>query len=149
MTKGPIPATAIRKAIKNAAARGLTMDMDMIRESQLMFILFCEWITVFVRIRRTRRHFLTPDEAAAEYRHEILLIRRIPLTAVATRELWLLSPWGAWQYFRILDDRVIEIRADGVPLLRDGPGFPPAVTVGNKLPQAAAGTSSSPSGGDT
>ena len=148
MTPGPIPATAIREAIRNAAARGLTMDRDMIQESQLMFILFCEWITVFVRVRRTRRHFLTPGEVAAEYKSEILLICRVPLTSVAARELWLLTPWGAWQYFRILDDRVIEIRADGVPFLRDGPGLPPVVTVENRILEAAAGIPSSSSGGD-
>jgi hypothetical protein len=50
---------------------------------------------------------------------DILRLRRIPLNGVNARELWLLTPWGTWQYFRILDDRVIEIRADGTPLLME------------------------------
>ncbi|MGD0079377.1 MAG: hypothetical protein ABSB80_01865 [Methanoregula sp.] len=32
---------------------------------------------------------------------------------------------GIWQYFRILDDRLIEIRADGTPVLQGVvPGVP-------------------------
>jgi hypothetical protein len=62
------------------------------------------------------------EDCAADYRTEILYLRRVPLTGVIARELWILSPWGTWQYFRILDDRVIEIRSNGMPVLQEGPG---------------------------
>ena len=62
---------------------------------------------------------MTPEDCAAEYRLDLLRLRRIPLNGANARELWLLTPWGTWQYFRILDDRVIEIRADGTPLLTE------------------------------
>ncbi|MGD0079575.1 MAG: hypothetical protein ABSB80_02865 [Methanoregula sp.] len=60
-------------------------------------------------------------------KQDILHLRRVPLTGVIARELWLLSPWGTWQYFRILNDRLIEIRADGTPVLQGVvPGVPPS-----------------------
>jgi hypothetical protein len=39
----------------------------------------------------------------------ILQLRRLPKTAVVSREIWVLSPWKTWQYFQVLDDRIVEI----------------------------------------
>ncbi|MCK9632676.1 MAG: hypothetical protein M0R30_13680 [Methanoregula sp.] len=119
MTPGPEPREAIREAITNATARGTALDRNLLREARFRFILFCAGLTVFVQVRRTRVHLTSPEDCAAEYRLDILRLRRVPLNGVVARELWLLSPWGTWQYFRILDDRVIEIRADGTPLLNE------------------------------
>jgi hypothetical protein len=122
MTRGPLPAEAIRKAITTAAGRGIVMERDLFQKSRLGFILFCPGLTVFVAVRRTRNHLTSPEDCAAEYRLDILHLRRVPLTGFVARELWLLSPWGTWQYFRILDDRVIEIRSNGMPMLLGGAG---------------------------
>ena len=116
MTRGPLPKEAIRQAIDNAARWGNVMDRDLFQRSRLGFILVCMNLTVFVRVRCCRSHILRPEDVSAEFGLDILQIRRIPLTVVVARELWLLAPWGSWQYFRILDDRIIEIREDGVPL---------------------------------
>jgi hypothetical protein len=125
MTRGPPPVEAIRQGIKIATGRGIVMDRALIRESWLEFILFCPGRTVFVRVRRCRSHLMYPEDCAAEFGQDILHLRRVPLTDVIARELWLLSPWGTWQYFRILDDRLIEIRADGTPVLQEVmPGVP-------------------------
>lgn len=123
MTRGPVPAEAIRKAITIAEGRGIVLERDLFQRSRLGFILFCPSLTVFVAVRRTRTHLTGPEECAAEYRTEILYLRRVPQTGVVARELWLLSPWGTWQYFRILDNRVIEIRRDGMPMLLEGQGM--------------------------
>lgn len=120
MPRGPLPAVAIAEAIKNAAARGATMDRNLLRESRLVFILFAPLLTIFVQVRRSRYHLMSPEDCAWDFREDILHLRRIPLTAVVAREVWLLTPWGTWQYFRVLDDRVIEIRADGTPMLQEG-----------------------------
>ena len=117
MNPGPEPREAIREAIKNALARGTALDRDQLLEARIQFILFCTGLTVFVLVRRTRVHITSPEDCAAEYWRDILRLRRVPLTGVVARELWLLNPWGTWQYFRILDDRVIEIRADGTPMV--------------------------------
>jgi hypothetical protein len=121
MTRGPVPAEAIRKAMTIAGGRGIVLERDHFQRSRLGFFLFCPALTVFVAIRRTRSHLTGAEDCAAEFRTEILYLRRIPLTRVIARELWLLSPWGTWQYFRILDDRVIEIRNTGMPVLQEEP----------------------------
>jgi hypothetical protein len=134
MPRGPPPAVAIAEAIKNAAIRGATMDRDLLRESRLVFVLFAPLLTIFVQVRRSRHHLMSPEDCAREYRADIFRLRRIPLTGVAAREIWLLTPWDTWQYFRILDDRVIEIRADGTPMVQKaGPapvGVPGAAPTG-------------------
>jgi len=119
MNPGPEPKEAIREAIKNALARGTGLDRDLLLEARFQFILFCAGLTVFVLVRRTRVRITSPEDCAAEYRRDILRLRRVPLNGVVARELWLLSSWGTWQYFRILDDRVIEIRADGTPMVTE------------------------------
>jgi hypothetical protein len=124
MTRGPLPVKAIGLAIKNAAGRGIVIRSGDLRLSRADFLLFSLYLTVFVRIRRERTHLMTPEDCAAAYRQDILLLRRVPLTAATAREIWLLSPWGTWQYFRVLNDRVIEIRADGTPVLQKA--TPPA-----------------------
>ena len=132
MTPGPEPREAIRQAITNAAARGKVMDRDLINVARIPFILFCAGLTVFVLVKRTRVHITSPEDCAAEYWRDILRLRRVPLNGVVARELWLLNPWGTWQYFRILDDRVIEIRADGMPMVTERAAFtkgPAPVTV--------------------
>jgi len=148
MTRGPVPVIAIRQAVRQGAERGTILDRDQVRECRTDLFLFCAWITVFVRIRRSPRHILTPDDGCAAFKAEIHDLRHVPLTSVTARELWLLSPWGTWQYFRILDDRVIEIRRDGVPLLQGGTGEPAPPTVDKADPARPSGPGGSPSGGD-
>jgi hypothetical protein len=121
MTQGRLPAVAIKKAITIAAGRGIVLERDLFERSCLGFILICPGCTTFVKIRRTRCRLACTEDCAAHYRRDILYLRQIPLTAVVTRELWLFSPWGTWQYFRILDDRIIEIRNTGGPVLQQGP----------------------------
>jgi len=142
MNPGPEPREAIRDAIKNALARGTGLDRDLLLEARFQFILFCAGLTVFVLVRRTRVHITSPEDCAAEYWRDILRLRRVPLTGVVARELWLLNPWGTWQYFRILDDRVIEIRADGTPMVTERAAFtkvpaPAPVVVPDSLPDSA------------
>lgn len=43
---------------------------------------------------------------------EIAELRKVPLTAVVSRELWVLLPWDTWQFFLIGDDRIMEIHND-------------------------------------
>ena len=50
-------------------------------------------------------------------RREIIRLRKVSLTAVVARELWVRSPRGSWQFFRILADRIIEIRRDGTIII--------------------------------
>ena len=118
MTRGPRPLMAIRGAQEIACRRGVVLDNPVMKGSHYDFILFTTGCTVFVRVKRIRTHISNPEEIAMMFREEVLQIRRIPKTAVISREIWVLSPWRMWQYFQILDDRIVEIRSDGEPVLR-------------------------------
>jgi hypothetical protein len=109
---------AIRGAQEIASRRGVVLDKPVLKGSYYDFILFTAASTVFVRIKRIRTHISNPQEIAMMFWEEILQIRRIPRTAVISREIWVLSPWKTWQYFQIFDDRIVEIRCDGQLVLQ-------------------------------
>jgi len=52
------------------------------------------------------------------FKEEIQQLRTVPKTSVVSREIWVVSPWKTWQYFRVLDDRIVEIRCDGQLVLQ-------------------------------
>ena len=133
MTRGPAPLVAIRQAMKHALSRGQVMDRDLFKESRTDFVVFSGSLTIFVRIRRTPMHILCPEDCAAKFTADIHFLRRIPLTSVTVRELWLLTPWKTWEFFRVLDDRLIEVRADGAPILIERPGLPGIAALGEDL----------------
>lgn len=117
MTRGPQPLMAIGLAHEIARQRGVVLDKAFKQKSHYDFILFTTCFTVFVRVKRIRAHLSNPQDIAMMFSEEILQIRRIPKTPVVSREIWVLSPWKTWQYFQILDDRIVEIRCDGQPVL--------------------------------
>ena len=119
MTRGPQPLIAIRGAQEIACRRGVVLDKTVIQRSHYDFVLFTTACTVFVRVKRIRTHISNPQEIAMMFWEEVLQIRRIPKTAVVSREIWVLSPWNMWQYFQILDDRIVEVRCDGQAVLHE------------------------------
>jgi hypothetical protein len=76
------------------------------------FILFVRQRVVFVRVKRSHSRISTTGELAILFSCEIAGLRKVPLTAVVSRELWIFLPWGTWQYFLIGDDNITEIRDD-------------------------------------
>ena len=116
MTRGPQPLMAIRGAQEIAYRRGALLEKPVLQRSHYDFILFTAGCTVFVRVKRIRTHVSNPLDIAMMFREDIQQIRRIPKTAVISREIWVLSPWKTWQYFQILDDRIVEVRCDGQPV---------------------------------
>lgn len=113
MTRGRPPLAARRVAEEIAGQRGVVLDAAGVQATSYDFILFCSSCSVFVRVKRIRMHISNPLDIARMFREEILLLRRLPETAVVSRELWVVSPWGLWQYFLISDDSVVEIRCNG------------------------------------
>ena len=116
MTRGPQPLMAIRGAQEIACRRGAVLEKPVLQRSHYDFILFTASCTVFVRIKRIRTHVSNPLDIAMMFREDVQQIRRIPKTAVISREIWVLSPWKTWQFFQILDDRIVEVRCDGQPV---------------------------------
>src|SRR5665647_1147338 len=118
MTRGPQPLMAIAGAQEIACRRGVVLDTTAIQRSHYNFILFIAGCTVFIRVRRIRTHISNPQEIARIFTEEIQQLRTVPKTPVVSREIWVVSPWKTWQYFQISDDRLVEIRYDGLPVLQ-------------------------------
>ena len=117
MTRGPQPLMAIAGAQEIACRRGVVLDTTAIQRSHYNFILFIAGCTVFIRVRRIRTHISNPQEIARIFTEEIQQLRMVPKTPVVSREIWVVSPWKTWQYFQISDDRIVEVRCDGQPVL--------------------------------
>jgi len=140
MTRGPLPKKAISAAQDIGSKRGMVLDAVGMQESHHDFTIFGTSCTVFVRVKRIRTHVTDPQEIAEMFGEDILQIRRVPKTPVVSREIWTLSPWNCWQYFLVLDDKIVEIRRDGTPVLpvvpaageRPAPISPVPVVAGNE-----------------
>ena len=113
MTRGRPPRQAIREAIAIAGKIGAVIDGSGLRGSSADLTIFCAHVTIFVGIRRTRIYINSILDIIDKYRDDLVRLRAIPLTGVVLRELWVRSPNGNWQYFRILKDGIIEIRNSG------------------------------------
>jgi hypothetical protein len=110
-----------RGALEIAHQRGAVVDKAGVLGSHYDFIVFEKRCTVFVRVKRCRSHISNPQEIARLFNEEILQLLGVPKTAIVSREIWVLSPWKIWQYFQVLDDRIVEIRYDGQPVLPPEP----------------------------
>jgi hypothetical protein len=87
----------------------LVLDAAGIGKSRIDFILFDRQRVTFVRVKRSHSRIITAGELAIRFHGDISEIRKVPLTPVVSRELWILLPWGSWQYFCIGDDTITEI----------------------------------------
>jgi len=117
MTRGPQPLMAIAGAQEIAKQRGVVLDKTAIQQSQYNFALFTTGCTIFVRVRRIRTHISNPQEIARIFSEEVQQLRMVPETPVVSREIWVVSPWKTWQYFQVLDDRIVEVRCNGLPVM--------------------------------
>jgi hypothetical protein len=113
MTRGRPPRQATREARAIAEKLGAVIESSGLKGSSADLTVFCPHVTIFIRVRRARSHINSILEIADKYKEDHILLRAIPLTGVTLRELWVRSPNASWQYFRILDDGIMEIRNSG------------------------------------
>jgi hypothetical protein len=113
MTRGRPPQQAIREARAIGEKLGAVIETPGSRGFPADLMICCTHVTLYVQVKRTRSHLSGIREIADKYSKELLLLRTIPLTNVILRELWIRSPNGSWQYFRILKDGIMEIRNSG------------------------------------
>jgi hypothetical protein len=156
MTRGPLPKKAINKAQDIAVGRGKVLGAEEMKESHFDFTIFGSFCTVYVRVKRIRSHIVSPQEIAGMFDEDVHMIRRVPLTPVVAREIWTLSPWDCWQYFLVLDDRIIEIHRDGTPVVPAGPAaekrpsvMSPAIAMTGNAPVTTGVPATSPGTGIT
>ena len=110
MTRGRPPKKARREAARSAAHHGEVLEAAGIGRSRIDFILFVRHLVLFIRVKRSHSRIRSVQELRGLFSEEIAGLHMIPLTAVVSRELWVLLPWGAWQYFCIGEDGIREIR---------------------------------------
>jgi hypothetical protein len=113
MTRGRPPRQAIREAGAIAEKLGAVVEVPCSSGFPADFMILCTHVTFFVRVKRTRSHISDIREIVARYKKDLLSLCTIRLTDVVFRELWVRSPRGSWQYFRILEDGIVEIRTSG------------------------------------
>jgi hypothetical protein len=109
MTRGRPPKKARWEAAKSAAQWGEVLEAAGIARSRIDFIQFVRHQVLFIRVKRSHSRIRSPQELRVLFSDEIAGLHTLPLTAVVSRELWVLLPWGAWQYFCIGDDGIWEI----------------------------------------
>ena len=109
MTRGRHPRKACREACRSAAQRGQVLDAAGSAGRVYDFILFSGQQVVFVRVKRCHSRIGTKEDTRVLFSSESAGLRTVPLTAVVSREIWVLLPWGTWQYFLIGDDHIREI----------------------------------------
>jgi len=114
MSRGRPPRQATREALGIAEKFGVPTDISAAKGVLGDLAIFCRNMTIFVKVKRTRSYISDRQEVFIKFRKEILTLLKIPQTGVVLRELWVRSPRGSWQYFRILDDNILEIRC-GIP----------------------------------
>ena len=112
MTRGRPPKKACRKACDSAALRGVVLETAGIVGSHIDFILFVRQQVVFVRVKRSHSRISSTTELTSLFSSGIAGLRTVPLTAVVSREIWVLLPWGTWQYFCIGEDSITEVHGD-------------------------------------
>ena len=112
MSKGRPPKVACREACASAAHRGVVLCADGVIKSGFDFILFTRERVIFVRIKRSHSRISAVGEIAVRFSNEIAGLRKVPHTPVVSRELWILLPWGTWQYFDIGDESITGIPED-------------------------------------
>jgi len=139
MTRGRPPNIALDEAEIIAERRGEVRVIPGTRSDAFELILFEEYRTIFVKVKRSLTQFSWLPDILRQYQREIVHLHRMPLTSVTAREFWVRHPKGNWQFFLVRHDSVIEIQADGTYI-------PPAVLPVN-IPEPA-GEETSP-GGDT
>ncbi len=118
MTRGCRPLKAIVEAEQIALGRGAVHLTPCGRTNPFDLIIFEEQRVVFVRVKRSVFHFTTPFEILNQYRSDAGRLHNIPFTAVTSRELWVRTPRGKWQFFLIRHDSVLEVQWEGIHIPR-------------------------------
>jgi hypothetical protein len=113
MTRGRPPRKAAKEALPCADRRGGVVEIPDTSGMPYDLMIFSPLSIVFVKVKRMRARVQGPKDAGRKYPSEIRALRLLPESTVAQKELWVLSSHAVWQYFRVLPDRVEEIRGDG------------------------------------
>ena len=113
MTRGRQPLQAQDDAIPIAEGRGLVMRYQHRRGNTCDFTIMIPGLVAFVTVKRLNRLTCLPEDIVHDFSTAISLLLFIASSLGISRELWLHTYHGAWRFFRVLDDRIIELDRDG------------------------------------
>ena len=131
MSRGPRPLKAKEEALPIAEKRGLVMRYQHRRGNIGDFSIISPGLVGFICVMRLIRLSSMPEDILYDFSSVIGQLRFIASSPAISRELWLRSPRGAWRFLRILDDSILELGQDGMPLANGtGPVALPAVVTG-------------------
>ncbi len=130
MSRGPRSLRAKVESLPIAEKRGLVMRYQHWRGNVCDFSLMSPGLVSFVCVMRLIRLSSTPEDILHDFSSVIGQLRFIASSPAISRELWLRTPRGAWRFFRVLDDTLLELDRGGMPLANGtGPAtLPAAVT---------------------
>jgi len=141
MPRGRKPLIALGEAKhiaeKRGEARHFRHEPDMI----CTFVIYIIGLVAHVRVRRVERIRFTTEWLEREAAADLAALRFIASSPEISRELWVYTPKGAFRFFRVLEDSLVEFDRSGNPL----PGQPPVPA--RTMPAAApawAGKSGGP-----
>ncbi|HUH78286.1 MAG TPA: hypothetical protein VLY83_00165 [Methanoregula sp.] len=115
MTHGPKPRKAIDEAWEIASRRGPVLDTSAMPRFPGDLLLFAGTLIVFIKVKRIRTRMTEPWEIDRLFREAVRELRAVPVHPAVCREIHVLAPWGAWQYFRIDPEGIVEVRRNGLP----------------------------------
>jgi hypothetical protein len=128
MSRGPLPSKGFDAALPIAKARGHVMYFRRMRGSTADLMVSGNGILAIIRIQNAPRLHMTLADIEAEFRDAIALLRIHPGGGPVSRELWLYSRYGSLRFFRVEDNGIVELSADGKVLGAGQAG--PEVTAG-------------------
>ena len=113
MTRGRHPKKAIAEAHECARNRGGVLKIPEPSGLPFDFLIISLSCIAFVKVMRMRARLQGPPDAFVQFGMVIRDLRKVPESTVMVTELWVLSSHKTWQYFRVMPDRIVEIRSDG------------------------------------
>lgn len=116
MTRGPEPKKAKEESLGIAGRRGHVQRYLHRKGNLCEFTILCPGLVCFVTAGRLVKLSSTPEDILHDYARVIGPLRFIPSSPGISREIWLRTPRGAWRFFRILDNGLLEIDRYGMPL---------------------------------
>jgi len=116
MSRGPRPLKAEEESLPIAEKRGLVMRYQHRRGNVCDFTIMSPGLVSFICVMRLIRLSSTPEDILHDFSSVISRLRFIASSPAISRELWLRTPRGAWRFFRVLDDAILELDRDGMPL---------------------------------
>lgn len=120
MTRGRRPKKAATEALECARCRGGVVEIPDTSGLPFDLLIISPVCIAFIKVMRMRARVQGPPDALGKFGSVIRELRIVPESAVAVMELWVLSSHTTWQYFRVMPDRIGEIRSDGTPIAGSG-----------------------------